>query len=668
MDSRRASSDGIAGARTLLAALVLIARAVAQDAPAPVAPDAVTEQGAGSQAPSPDAPARDGDEPSAKPDGAQADSRQVDAKAPATTDATQAPVADPATQAPAGDKPAETPPVTQNATPQPGAPLPSSVSAATPIPAYTPGYRSVSEATLWCDALEFAAPERVRRFDLATTRDGRPTPAVEIAASGATPAVERSTLLVIGALDGRSLAGAEAALSIARELAAGATELRADVSVIVVPFANVEALDVCRRDGRSDGRTLRPVDDDRDGALDEDGPDDVDDDGLILEMLVESPDGAWAFAEDPRWVVPAQPGSGRRFLRVREGRDDDGDGLYNEDGPGGVDLDRNFPVGRSGPWLDASVGALPLSEPVARALAELTRSRRVFATLLLQGAHGGVAIPGGVPSIEAWSAADRSLHEHLASRFAELTAREIATPRTLRSVRGGDAPGAALDWFAVSCGALALELAPWGPCVELSPSSPTTPARFELRDAGGDERWRAQTDREWARWLDEQRDGLGYVAWRPVDLRDGRAVWVGGFEPWTVETPPETSVARALEGLPRFVRELCDGAPSLEFASAQLSRNAGVVRVRASLRNLGRLPTSLRATAASSALVPLRIELALGADQRLLAGPASVRLDPLAPGELSREVEWLVLAPAPAVLGVRARGGWCAPIEREVRE
>ncbi len=555
----------------------------------------------------------------------------------------------------------------QNATVQPGAPTPVN-SIAPPLPAYVPAYRSVSEATLWCDALEFAAPERVRRFDLATTRDGRVTPAIEIAAPGPLPTAERSTLLVIGALDGRSLVGAEAALAISRDLVAAVQELRPDLSVIVVPFANVEALDLCARDGRSDGRTLRPIDDDRDGAVDEDGPDDVDDDGLILEMLVESPHGTWMFAEDPRWVVPAQPGAGPRFLRVREGRDDDGDGLYNEDGPGGVDLDRNFPVGRVGPWLDASVGALPLSEPVTRALAELARSRRVFATLLLQGAHGGVAIPGGAPAIEAWSSADRSLYEQLGARFASLTSRELTAPRALRAARGADVPGAALDWFAVSCGALALELAPWGPRVEFALASPATPARFELRDPTGDERWRAQIEREWARWLDEQRDGLGYVAWRPVDLRDGRAVWVGGFEPWTVETPPAASIERALEGLPHFVRELCAGAPRLEFGSTRIERRAGVVRVRASVRNLGALPTSLRAISASCSIEPLRLELVLRADQRLLAGPASVRLDPLAPGELSREVEWLVLAPTPTALGVRARGGWCATLEREVRE
>lgn len=555
-----------------------------------------------------------------------------------------------------------------NATPQPGAPGAPANPTPPPLPAYEPRYRGSTEAALWCDSLELAAPAHVRRFDLATTRDGRPTPALEIAAPGPLAPAERPTLLVIGALDGRSLAGAEAALFVARELAQHASELSPDLTLIVAPFANVEALDLSKRDGAGDGRTLRPVDDDRDGAFDEDGPDDLDDDGMILEMLVESPQGTWCFGDDPRWVLPAQPGAGRRFVRVREGRDDDGDGLFNEDGAGGVDLDRNFPVGREGPWADASVGALPLCEPVSRALAELARTRRCFSVLLLQGSHGGLAYPGGVPALESWSAPDRALYEELSERFALATGRSAQAPRPLRAVRGANAPGAALDWFAASCGALALELAPWGPQVEGGAPSLAQPARFDARPEGQTERWHARHDREWSRWLDEHRDGLGYVAWRPVDLRNGRAAYVGGFEPWTVETPPGESLERALSGIPRFVRELCDAAPRLEFGAVTLSRNAGVLRVRANFRNAGALPTGLRARGASSSAEALRLELELGAEHRLLAGSSAVRVEALAGGELSRDVEWIVLAPAPAALTLRASGGWCAPVVREVRE
>jgi hypothetical protein len=35
---------------------------------------------------------------------------------------------------------------------------------------------------------------------------------------------------------------------------------------------------------------------------------------------------------------------------------------------------------------------------------------------------------------------------------------------------------------------------------------------------------------------------------------------------------------------------------------------------------------------------------------------------------LSRELEWIVLAPAPAALKLIARGGWCSDVVQELAE
>ena len=577
----------------------------------------------------------------------------------AETNAQDRPVAAPTAQqsTPVGDAP-----------PGPGVPAgPSTTPPLSPLPAYESRYRGPSEATLWCDALERAAPERVRRFDLATARDGRVTPALEIAAPGPIPPAQRPTVIVVGALDGRSLAGAEAALATARALAEPMFALPAGICVIVTPFANVEALDLCAKFGVSDGRTSRPVDDDRDGASDEDGPDDIDDDGRVLEMLIEAPDGAWMLSEDGRWALPAHTGPGMRFERVREGRDDDGDGRFNEDGPGGVDLDRNFPIGREGPWADPSVGALPLSEPVSRALADLARGRRCFAVLLFQGRHGALAAPGGSEALERWAQADHDLYDLLGRAWSRLCKRDFGGVRSLRAARGEIASGAALDWFAASCGALALELAPWGPQVDLAPGIAAQPARFDASAPAALTDARRGPDQAWERWLDE-RGGVGYVRWRPIELPGGRRALVGGFEAWTVDNPPSEVLPRALAGAPEFVAELCAQAPQLAFEGARLERSAGVVRVRASVRNRGGLPTGLRAPSASSSAEPLRVRLELPDGARLLAGTASVRLDVLSGGALSRELEWIVLAPAPAALKLIARGGWCSDVVQELAE
>ena len=91
--------------------------------------------------------------------------------------------------------------------------------------------------------------------------------------------------------------------------------------------------------------TMRPWDDDGDGKFDEDGPDDLNGDNQALQMRVQNSAGQWVKDEkDNRLLRPRKPDDeGPFYKRYSEGNDDDGDGKYNEDGPGGIDPNRNYP-------------------------------------------------------------------------------------------------------------------------------------------------------------------------------------------------------------------------------------------------------------------------------------------------------------------------------------
>ncbi|MHA1972475.1 MAG: M14 family zinc carboxypeptidase [Candidatus Hodarchaeales archaeon] len=73
-------------------------------------------------------------------------------------------------------------------------------------------------------------------------------------------------------------------------------------------------------------KTARPIDDDGDGLFDEDGPDDTNGDGRISQYAVTR--GAI-----DNWT----------YTFTYEGFDNDGDGKVNEDWIGGVDINRNYP-------------------------------------------------------------------------------------------------------------------------------------------------------------------------------------------------------------------------------------------------------------------------------------------------------------------------------------
>ena len=124
--------------------------------------------------------------------------------------------------------------------------------------------------------------------------------------------------------------------------------------------------------------TVRPHDNDRDGLLDEDPEEDLDGDGIIYSIRRKATEEELDKANyiiDPRdpkgrLMKPVLPGKGEWFV-YSEGIDNDGDGDFNEDGIGGLDLHRNYPenwrpdvggdlTGRG--YTQYGAGAFPMSE------------------------------------------------------------------------------------------------------------------------------------------------------------------------------------------------------------------------------------------------------------------------------------------------------------------
>jgi hypothetical protein len=101
-------------------------------------------------------------------------------------------------------------------------------------------------------------------------------------------------------------------------------------------FANLQT-------GRKTNKS--PYDGDNDGRMDEDGPDDLNKDGMITLMRVKDENGLYMINKDePRLLKKADPKKGESgaYSIYWEGIDNDNDGFINEDPSGGVDINRNF--------------------------------------------------------------------------------------------------------------------------------------------------------------------------------------------------------------------------------------------------------------------------------------------------------------------------------------
>jgi hypothetical protein len=520
------------------------------------------------------------------------------------------------------------------------------------------------------------------RLELGTSAGGRPLEGLVFGGSGQRSLAERPTILLIGGLDGVSNAGTEAVLRVTDELLAAPERLPADVAFLAIPWANPDGLARQMRDGTGAGRNDLPRDEDGDGMTDEDGPDDLDGDGVITSLLVEDPDGPFARAEDDRLLRPARPGDAPRFTLAREGRDDDGDGRFNEDGPGGIVPDLDFPVDWRGPWSGAPTGPWPLASREARALADLVLERRVAIALLFQGNHGGLASPGGVPLAPPGTPpeavvgtpvdpADRVAYEHVARLFASEVRRPLAPVPRLMDARGEERPGAALDWLYLACGVLALEVAPWGPAVDPAVQPHAQDAHFASVSAADsqavaepDARRASRIERAWAAWVDNAHGGMGFLDWQPVELGGGRAGWIGGWKPRTRLNPAPALLPLATSGLGDFVRRLAADVPAIAI-EASIERTGGNVCVlKARVRNRGGLPTGA-GVAADELGARLTLEVPQGAE--VIVGARAQDLGVLAGGAASLEHSWVLLLPESASATLRVETPWLPTAQREVR-
>lgn len=153
-------------------------------------------------------------------------------------------------------------------------------------------------------------------------------------------------ILVIGNPEGDVPLATEAAVFLAQDILKDAKQYM-HVTWYIIPVLNPDALALY---GSSplycDRRNAEPYNDDMDDQTDEDGYNDLDGNGIITTMRVKDPEGTWiAMKDDPRIMRRANTAKGEKgvYKLYTEGIDDDGDGKYNEDGPGGTNPGINFP-------------------------------------------------------------------------------------------------------------------------------------------------------------------------------------------------------------------------------------------------------------------------------------------------------------------------------------
>lgn len=195
---------------------------------------------------------------------------------------------------------------------------------------------------------------------------------------------------ICGATHGNEFTGTEVCLYIIDKLVSGygsdkdITELVDNTAFYICPIVNPDGVYKSVEKNLSQRQNSMMKDDDGDGKINEDGPDDLNGDGYITQFRCKDDTGRYVIDElDPRLMIrlkEKEETTKQRYSVYTEDKDNDDDGKRGEDSESGIDLNRNFPEG----WftddgMQGGQGDYPTSAPEVHAIAEfLTNYRNIL--------------------------------------------------------------------------------------------------------------------------------------------------------------------------------------------------------------------------------------------------------------------------------------------------
>jgi len=447
-------------------------------------------------------------------------------------------------------------------------------------------------------------------------------------------------IAVIGGIDGRYPAGREIALGFARRLLQNSTQdeikqLLDRVSFYVIPDASPDAF-TSLFSGPLHERLVNanPTDNDRDFNIDEDPVEDLNGDGYITLMRVKDPKGEYIpDPADERLMKKAELSGGEKggWFVYTEGIDNDRDGKFNEDGPGGVNFNNNFSFAYQ--EFGENAGFHAASEKETRAVADFLYDHFNIFTVFSFGPQDnlGQAQKPGRQSQESQSdpsqfrrrsrkitnilPEDSDHNALLSAKYLEITGYE-GSPGFTRE------PGNFMEWAYYHYGRY----------------SYSTPGWWIPKEKG------LSDEAAFLKYAAENIEEPVYAEWQEIDHPDfpGRTVEVGGILPFAMYNPPLAKMDEVIGTNYLFLVEAAKLYPEPELLDLKVEKlDKDIHRVTVTLHNNGIFATASQLGERVKWVRRMKVELKSDSDFTLLSGQAIDISDRLKADE-SREYSWLI--------------------------
>jgi len=503
----------------------------------------------------------------------------------------------------------------------------------------------------------------------------------------------RPAMLVVAGIEGNDLIGCTAAVTWIEQLVeqyqddTEIAKLLQTTTIYIVPRLNPDAAEHFFAGLKIEtSSNHKPVDDDHDGLLDEDGPEDLNDDGLITWMRIEDPEGEYILdPNDNRLLLKADHLKSEvgAWRYLREGVDNDHDERWNEDGPGGVNFNRNFPYGYK--YFAEDAGVHQVSEAETRALADFVIEHPNIGIVVTYGsADNLLKAPKGSESAGRQEPSLSSLPHDIIWRsdpMKEINQDDVGYYRVMgelyrkalgldKELDGASVPGAFSDWMYYHRGRLSLAAKAWSPAIAVELSKPadkkdkdpneqaedqeqqdseSQPEKSDNRpdkEAKKDKDKRNEQERKELKWFDEHAPEA-FVEWRPVEHPDfpGRHAEVGGYRPFALTNPPAEMVGEIAAKQADFLTKAAQRLPRIGVRKIEC-RHLGrsVYEVKIQVENTGFLPTILEHGRTTREVNPTRLVMELD-DESFLSGSRITNLPAIRGSGGMVELRYIVRVP-----------------------
>ncbi len=293
-------------------------------------------------------------------------------------------------------------------------------------------YYSYDEMNQALEALHKAYPKLTSYESVGRSEEGREIYALTINNPATGEEAQKPGVYVDGNIHGNEIQAGEVCLYYANLLLTKYGENERITGLVdknvhyIVPVVNVDgrARFMDEANTPSTNRTIRiPKDDDRDGLFDEDGFEDLDGDGNICQMRIRDPFGMYRTdPEDPRLMIRVKPGEqGEWTLLGYEGIDNDGDGRVNEDPEGYVDPNRNWGYRWHPRYIERGAGYFPFSGTGLKDLAGWMMKRPNIIMVFAFHNMGGMWLRGPATQDESLAPEDVALYDYLGENAEKMT-------------------------------------------------------------------------------------------------------------------------------------------------------------------------------------------------------------------------------------------------------